>query len=102
MSKTCFKGDLLTNKNLNGIQRSKQRAVNYKDTISVFFWAVTNATTQFKTKELTSYTMPVCLWGKEGRSRNKQLYEKLKEIEKECEKASEKIGIRNVDLNTFY
>lgn len=46
--------------------------------------------------------MPVCLWGKEGRSRNKQLYEKLKEIKKECEKASEKIGIRNVDLNTFY
>lgn len=32
----------------------------------------------------------------------KQFYEKLKEIEKGCEKASEKIGVRNVDLNTFH
>lgn len=41
--------------------------------------------------------------GKRGAEQEeKQFYVKLKEIEKECEKASEKIGIRNVDLNTCY
>lgn len=41
--------------------------------------------------------------GKRGAAQEeKQFYEKLKEIEKECKKASEKIRIRNIDLNTFY